>query len=329
MKHIRATDLSRHSESVALCSPDSGYATRKVPRFDASVVVCTFRRPEMLESCLLSLCGQINPFGTVEVIVIDNCPGASAKAVVQQVERGFAEGMMTLRYVVEANPGVACARNRGLTEARNPIICFIDDDERALPHWLETLLAPFENANIDIVAGEVEPDFGDQQRPEWLEDRFLRAYSCKLGWDTNPRLLTDNEWFIEGNCAFRKSLFSNRQFNTNLGRKGDVLLSSEGAVFFDLRRKGAVAFFSPNAKTSHLIHPDRLNRKWLLKRMFYQGLSDSVAHKEFGTVAKLMDNKVSPEYLKNVDPELYSGEYLEAIAGMYYHFGYGLSENIY
>ncbi|WP_298370617.1 glycosyltransferase family 2 protein [Azospirillum sp.] len=297
-------------------------------RFDASVVICTFRRPAMLESCLLSLRGQINPFGTVEVIVIDNCPGASAKAVVRHAGQGFVEGAMTLRYVVEANPGVASARNRGLAEARNPVICFIDDDERALPHWLETLLAPFGNTNIDIVAGEVEPDFGDQPRPEWLEDRFLHAYSCKLGWDTNPRLLTNDEWFIEGNCAFRKSLFSNRQFNANLGRKGDVLLSSEGSVFFDLRRKGAVAFFSPNAKTSHFIHPDRLSRKWLLKRMFYQGLSDSVAHKEFGMIAKLMNNKVSPEYLKNVDPEKYSGEYLEAMASIYYHFGYGLSENI-
>ncbi len=45
-------------------------------------------------------------------------------------------------------------------------------------------------------------------------------------------------------------------------------------------------------------------------------------------IAKLMNNKVSPEYLKNVDPEKYSGEYLEAMASIYYHFGYGLSENI-
>lgn len=320
--------MSPHS---VLNSQNTGNDQRRTFRSNASVAICTFRRPALLEACLESVLQQSNPFGSIEVIVIDNCVSASAKPVVSRAEAAFAGQGVPLRHVVEENSGVAFARNRALAEAEHPIICFLDDDERALPNWLANLLAPFaeHGSAVDIVAGEVEPDFGDFARPEWLEDRFLPLFSCQLGWDTKPRFLHKNEWLIEGNCAFRTSLFETHRFDTNLGRKGDTLFSSEGMIFTILRNQGAAGFFSPNARASHLIHPDRLNKKWLMKRMMFQGISDFISHRPFNCTINLEDVKVSPKSFRSINVDGLAGAELEAVSMLYYQFGYGMASNMY
>src|ERR1700757_1984617 len=103
---------------------------------DASIVVCTYRRPVLLDACLRSLLSQRNPYGTSEVLVIDNCAARSAEPVFRAWASPFAAQEIPLRYLVEENTGVAFARNRGVDAASQPIVCFIDDDERALPGWL-------------------------------------------------------------------------------------------------------------------------------------------------------------------------------------------------
>lgn len=317
--------MEDHPTSPAPVPKNTGSAA-----LDASIVVCTFRRPALLEACLNSLLAQANPYGAAEVIVVDNCAAAGAEPVVRRLAPVLAQRGLPLRHVVEERNGVAHARNRGLAEAAYPIVCFIDDDEQALPGWLAALLRPFHERGeaVDIVAGEVEPDFGGRPRPDWLVDSLLPAFSCKLGWDVAPRFLALHEWFGEGNCAFRKALLEGSSFNTALGRREGALLSSEGILFTDLRKKGASAFFAPDARVSHLIHPERLDKRWLLQRMFFQGMSDFVAHRSIGHQHQPESFRFNTRDFTGLNIEAMGARELQILVSAYYNAGYSLASNM-
>lgn len=297
---------------------------------DVSIVVCTFRRPALLAACLASLETQENPYGATEILVIDNCPDASAAAVVQGAAAGFERRGVALRHVAEARTGVAHARNRSLAEARHPVIAFIDDDEHAAPGWLRLLLRPFAElgARVDIVAGEVEPDFAGQARPDWLTDDYLHALSCRWGWDTAPRFLKPNEWFGEGNCAFRKALFAGRGFNVALGRRDGALSSSEGVIFQKLRQEGARAYYEPRAVAFHHIHRERMERKWLLRRMFNHGMSDVIACRDVGGHVDIGAVGINLKALVEMDVEGLDSRDFHGLMKIYYFAGYAFGSHM-
>lgn len=301
------------------------------PQVAVSIVVCSYRRPHLLDLCLGSLVQQTAVIGRHEILVIDNSPQREAHPIVERWQAVFAEREVALRCVLEESTGVAFARNRGLAEASAPLIAFIDDDERALPGWLERLIAPFAvlGERVDIVAGEVEPDFGGFARPDWLGDDMLHIFSCCWGWDTQARFLNPQEWFGEGNCAFRKRLLDTQGFPTDLGRTGGNLMSSEGAVFAALRAGGAATYFVPQAKVSHRIHQDRLDKRWVLRRMFYQGISNCIAHRRYGMTEPCQDFSLSLGKLMALDVDVLDAQALQAVSGLYYKLGYATASNMY
>ncbi|WP_372400658.1 glycosyltransferase family A protein (plasmid) [Azospirillum sp. HJ39] len=298
------------------------------PEIAASVVICTHRRPGLLDACLGSLIGQRVPgdAGTVthEILVIDNSTLAEGRPVAEGWQAAFDRQGVPLRYILEEQPGVGFARNRGVAEAAGALIAFIDDDERACDGWLERLLDPFHRLGdaVDIVAGEVEPDFGELSRPAWLADDLLHFFSCRWGWDSDSRFLHEKEWFGEGNCAFRKRLLNGRSFPTDLGRKGDGLLSNEGVVFLELRAAGAATYYVPSATVSHFIHPERLSRRWVMRRMFYNGVSDRLTQRRYGMAEQRWDFNVNLAKLADLDVESLEGEGLRAVIRLYYQLGY-------
>src|SRR3546814_11320321 len=74
------------------------------------------------------------------------------------------------------------------------------------------------------------------RRPDWLTDNLLQVYSCRWGWDTEARFLEPREWFGEGNCAVRATLFAGRSFDTGLGRSGASLMGGDGGLFLEIDR---------------------------------------------------------------------------------------------
>ena len=105
-----------------------------------SVVIPTFRRGEMLEACLQSLCALNYPGDRVEVVIVDN-GGAENN---QSVSRPFA-GRLRLRHLVNrVNKGYGYSVNRGIVEAAGDRILLLNDDARPCPGLLgecERLLA--------------------------------------------------------------------------------------------------------------------------------------------------------------------------------------------
>ena len=81
-----------------------------------SVVICTQDRTDMLRRCLSAI--RALDYPDYEVIVADNAPQTEAT-------RDLVGELGGIRYVREDTPGLDWARNRGIAEARNPIVALI------------------------------------------------------------------------------------------------------------------------------------------------------------------------------------------------------------
>ena len=77
------------------------------------------------------------------------------------------------------------------------------------------------------------------------------------------------------NMAFhRDALLELGGFDTNLGRKGSTLLSGEeAAIVHRLRQRGLPVYYCGRAVVWHAVPPARRRRRWLWKRMFWDGAS--------------------------------------------------------
>ncbi|QBX57563.1 glycosyltransferase [Nocardioides seonyuensis] len=109
----------------------------------------TYRRPEALARLLAVLGDQVPP--DVPVVVADNDPGLSARAVV------LAAGDLEMHYLAEPSPGVALVRTRLMAEAlrlrRN--LWFLDDDQVPSSNWYQSMLDGHARHPEAILAGPV------------------------------------------------------------------------------------------------------------------------------------------------------------------------------
>jgi FkbM family methyltransferase len=103
---------------------------------DLSVVLTTYNRPELLEQVLDGFAAQTAPRDDFEVIVVDDGSVPPVRAVAEK----FA-GAMHLKYLRQANRGLAAARNAGIHAAEGAIVLFSDDDDVPSPELIAEHLA--------------------------------------------------------------------------------------------------------------------------------------------------------------------------------------------
>jgi GT2 family glycosyltransferase len=101
-----------------------------------SVVVPTYRRPEMLERCLAALAAQSFPGRAYEIVVADDGVETRVRETAARWNRATGAAP-AVRYVpVTETQGPAGARNRGWEAAQGEIIAFTDDDTVPEREWL-------------------------------------------------------------------------------------------------------------------------------------------------------------------------------------------------
>jgi len=59
----------------------------------------------------------------------------------------------------------------------------------------------------------------------------------------------------------------------------------------------------PDAKVSHFIPPERLTKKWMLRRQFQQGISDSFAHRSIGRPQFVAKIGIELDKVQSIDVE--------------------------
>jgi glycosyltransferase involved in cell wall biosynthesis len=98
-----------------------------------SVIIPTYRRPQLLRTAVLSVLAQTYP--NVEVIVVSDGPDPETAAAVAGIDP-------RVHYrELAVNAGPAAARNAGFAVSQGKWIGFLDDDDEWLPRKLEAQLA--------------------------------------------------------------------------------------------------------------------------------------------------------------------------------------------
>lgn len=240
-----------------------------------SVVVCTYNRAALLSQAITSLENISYPIESFEIIIVDNNSTDSTKSIVQK-HKG--ESSCNIRYIFENCQGLSFARNKGIMSAKGEIVVFVDDDIEPAPDWLNEIISGFDSPEIVAVGGPIRP-LWPREKPDWLLDSMLEPLTIS----EFPKAALLGEFIYPdipfgANMAFRREIFEKiGLFATELGRKGNSLLSNEDVeLFHRIQRLGLKVRFSPNAVIYHKIDPNRLTRRWFYRRYYWQGRSDAV-----------------------------------------------------
>src|SRR5262245_19833349 len=117
----------------------------------ASVIIATYKRPDLIGGCLDALDRQtVSP---LEVLVIDQSPDDATRRIVT----GRAAGPATVRYFHSEKAGVSLARNIGLREANGDVLAITDADALPEPGWLAALLRALDETPAALVGGKILP----------------------------------------------------------------------------------------------------------------------------------------------------------------------------
>jgi GT2 family glycosyltransferase len=149
-----------------------------------SVVIPTYRRPELLARCLAALAEQDLPPDEYEVLVADDAASTQTRAQVAD----WAESHSNVHYLpVRGSHGPAAARNVGWRAARGEVIAFTDDDTIPDPGWLSAGL----RAGIGSVAA--------------ISGRIVMPLpGSPTDYELNAAGLADGE-FVTANCFVRRA----------------------------------------------------------------------------------------------------------------------------
>jgi len=229
-----------------------------------AVAIATFRRPDSLAK-LLSMLGDRaaelpDNYETI-AIVVDNDPDASAHSLVTQRAWG-----VTVRYVHEPRPGIAAARSRLLTEARDQqLLVFIDDDEWPLPGWLSELVGMWERTGAAAVAGRVEAVLPESTDP-WVAALGIFQRAQRTSGQPLPAAATNN--LLLDLDQVRHFGIS---FDLSLGLRGgeDTLFTRQMVT------KGGRIVACPSSVVRDDLEPERVTPEFTRRRARYHGTTQA------------------------------------------------------
>jgi hypothetical protein len=236
-----------------------------------SAVICTHNRATFLRRALASLAAQTIPAGRFEIIVVDNASTDDTRELVTHE----LSGLGPLRYLFEPRLGVSHARNAGWRAARAPLVAFLDDDAIAAPDWLAravSAFAAFESAP-GCLGGPVLPIW-ETPRPAWLPDALL-PYLTVLDLEQEAGPMPRGKFLYGTNSIFaRERLSEIGGYAPELGPIGRWHRSGEDTfVQKQLRERGHTLWYDPSLRVQHVVQPVRMTRRWVLRRLYLEGLS--------------------------------------------------------
>jgi acetyltransferase-like isoleucine patch superfamily enzyme/GT2 family glycosyltransferase len=177
-----------------------------VPVIDVSVVIPTFRRPDLLVEAIQSSLHQEGV--ALEVIVVDDSPERDAQPAVTAL------GDDRITYLPrevpsKGRPGVV--RNDGWLRARGRYIHFLDDDDLVVPGAYSAHVEALDSHPLRAMSfGVVEP-FGEEGAALERERAFWRAaaqrarFASRLGRFGVVGMLFEGTLFQNSACMVRRS----------------------------------------------------------------------------------------------------------------------------
>ena len=226
---------------------------------DVSVCIATWRRADRLDALLSDLLAQ--HCLPREIVVVDNDAAGSAQAVVARCRA--AQTACPIVYEIQPEKNISLTRNRTVALASGAWLAFIDDDERAPPHWLASLLATAEAHAADGVLGPVVPVVPDDA-PGWIRrGRFYDWSRCRTG-----AIVPANQLRF-GNLMLKAPLLALQDpvFDPRLGLTG----GEDGDLLMRLAKQGAQLRWNDEAIVLEPVEAARLRLGWILRRALRGG----------------------------------------------------------
>jgi glycosyltransferase involved in cell wall biosynthesis len=217
--------------------PAAPEAPARAPQ--ASVVIPTYHRPQMLRETVRSVLAQqlADGSGDFEVMVCLSDPSHPGD---QREARRLAAGDPRVHVVEATRPGPGAARNAGMRAARATTIALIDDDCIAQPGWLAAGLAQIA-AGHDLVQGRTWP-LAPQSR------YYHSIWIDRLSWLWESCNLFVRRSTVDAGGMFDEDWNPTRRVGSHYGEDTEW-------GWRLVRRAGARYAFAPEARVGHAVTP--------------------------------------------------------------------------
>lgn len=117
-----------------------------------SVVLPTYKRPDLLRKCLHQLANQTFDKTEYEIVIVSDGPDDASEQLVSEMSRS---GNNLHFFAQAAKKGPAAARNLGWQKANAPLIAFTDDDCLPDASWLKNILTHYSHEAEIAYTGKI------------------------------------------------------------------------------------------------------------------------------------------------------------------------------
>lgn len=240
-----------------------------------SILICTRNRPEDLALALPGILAQNYP--DYEVILIDQ---STDDRSAHWTEQHFPDHSR-LRYIRTQTVGLSIARNLALTEARNELCAFTDDDTEVPPDWLQNIavaFAAYPDAGVIFSPVHAPPDL--MGTPGL---RFPSFY-----FDEARPLRYKEIYGMGANMALRKSTWQKAgQFDALLGPGAPLPGSDEHDWLYRVHLSGAGVRLNPDNPIIHRAFRKEAEWNGLTQKYAYGDAAFAMKHLRCGDLSVL------------------------------------------
>ena len=265
---------------------------------ELSIIISTYNNATSLVRTLESVAKQDYDKKAWECVVVNNnSTDDTAERVLAFVE---AHPELNIRVVEEPQQGLSYARNRGIAESKGQVIAFIDDDETINEGFVSAYIDLFRNHGAFVGSGVLKVCY-DSKRPKWMSHYTEKMIANPFDLGDEIVTVTTKITPTGGNMAFNREVFNlYGNFDTNLGRKGEVLFGGEENDMFDrIRNLGERVFYTPHAIAYHHIADRKLTSEYFDELSYGVGISKRLRAEKYGTERELFaDEKAKRRYTK-------------------------------
>jgi glycosyltransferase involved in cell wall biosynthesis len=235
-RHVAGRDLSSSSPIVVKSMPT------------ISVVIPTYKRPEMLRNAVRSVVHQ--KCQAREIIVVWRHGDDETRAVIESEIAQNPRGLIR-DYCVD-RAGFLPPVRLGISNATSDIVAFLDDDAVAHPDWLQMISRHYADPAIGGVGGRcVEGSYPPAKvaaRLTWYGRSIGNMYkdAAFSGW-------VSADFLMGGNMSFLRSALQKVVIDENLS--ANVASHWELDVTQQVKRQGYRVVYDPGIKTDHFTGP--------------------------------------------------------------------------
>lgn len=250
-----------------------------------SIIIPTYRRPELLARLLKQLRGQTYPASAYEVIVVSNDPHDQRT---KRTVRRFQARWPQLSYAVESKQGASPARNRGISLARFSHLIFLDDDMEVGPDFLSAYQTAWKRyPQARLLGGGIDARPVPDESLTAAQRQLLLHHPWCFGQTplgSTDRQLQLGELVFSGNLSYRRRRGQSDLFHPGmgivaygLGRVGgeDYELTSRTLLEKDV----VVQVADPHLVATQAVAVERFTDHYVAQRFFMAGLEIALQEK--------------------------------------------------